>query len=100
MKSEEESNSGDEEDEVEPWTASESDSRASKPLRAAPSLHEASYTPSTVEDWRQHLGSDSYPHSSIVFRFPDGSKEQKSFPSNSNLMASHLFFSLSSIMSS
>ena len=64
----------------------ESDSRASEPTRAAPSLPETS----TDEDWWQHLGPQSDPHSSIVFRFPDGSKDQKSLPSSSTLMVSHL----------
>ena len=90
---------GDEEedDDVEPWTDSESDSRASL-AHTAPSLPEEATTISTELpsddnasaandcDWERHLGAETDPVSLIIFRFPDGSKEQKSLPATSTLM--------------
>ena len=40
----------------------------------------------TDDDWERHLGPETDPISSIVFRFPDGSKEQKALPCSSTLM--------------
>ena len=62
------------------------------------------------EDWLPYLGPESDPPSSIVFRYPNGEKEQWSIPSTSTIMVSrrsvpsdlrfriachsHMFFSL------
>jgi len=37
------------------------------------------------DDWRQHLGADTDPVSSLVFRYPDGTKEQWSLPCSSSI---------------
>lgn len=102
----------DEGDNVESWSDSESDSRASLPKKA-PSVPEetattttsasqeeedetskdqtTTATTTTAEDneWMQHLGADTDPVSSIVFRFPDGTKEQKSLPCTSTLQVNN-----------
>lgn len=52
------------------------------------------------DDWQQHLGPESDPMSSIVFRFPDGSKEQKSLPCSSTLLVNIVYFFFHSTFSS
>lgn len=88
---------GSDEDDDEPadWFDSESDSRASEPRKTEDSV-QIKPEPKSVEDrleatkieddWEQHLGPETDPTSSIVFRFPDGSKEQKVLPCSSTLM--------------
>lgn len=87
--------SGSEEDETADWFDSESDSRASEPKKSReaerldpePQAEEvAEETKVSDDDWMRHLGPETDPTSSIVFRFPDGSKEQKALPCTSTLM--------------
>ncbi|EFX89353.1 hypothetical protein DAPPUDRAFT_190703 [Daphnia pulex] len=90
--SDDEFQSDEDEDQPTEWFDSESDSRASEPRKTEPeppqpvgNRLEASGT--ADDDWERHLGPEADPISSIVFRFPDGSKEQKALPCTSTLMA-------------
>lgn len=87
--------SDEDDDEPADWFDSESDSRASESQKAedtrqTESKPETSETrleePPSEDDWKRHLGPETDPVSSIVFRFPDGSKEQKALPCSSTLM--------------
>jgi hypothetical protein len=85
--------SDEDDDQPTEWFDSESDSRASEPQKTEPeppqpvgNRLEASGT--ADDDWERHLGPEADPISSIVFRFPDGSKEQKALPCTSTLMVS------------
>lgn len=53
-------------------------------------------------DWQRHLGPETDPTSSIIFRFPDGSKEQKTLPCTSTLTVCTIitFFSLVTVQKS
>jgi hypothetical protein len=91
--SDDEFQSDEDEDQPTEWFDSESDSRASEPRKTEPeppqpvgNRLEASGT--ADDDWERHLGPEADPISSIVFRFPDGSKEQKALPCTSTLMVS------------
>lgn len=89
--------SGSDEDDDEPgdWFDSESDSRASEPRKAEDTgriepepqpVGNRLEATQTDDDWERHLGPETDPISSIVFRFPDGSKEQKALPCSSTLL--------------
>jgi len=96
---------GEESGSVEEWFDSESESRTSEPKNPHKSethkvVHlesaeeetniEAVKTETELEpdqDWEQHLGPETDLVSSIVFRYPDGNKEQKSFTSSSSILA-------------
>ena len=95
---------GEESGSVEEWFDSESESRTSEPKNPHKSethkvVHlesaeeetniEAVKTETELEpdqDWEQHLGPETDLVSSIVFRYPDGNKEQKSFTSSSSIL--------------
>lgn len=94
--------SGSEEEDEEPseWFDSESESRqsqtsepqsaggSSQAVAEPPSVSDTDTTTTTTtddDDWKQHLGSETDPVSSIVIRFPDGSREQKALPCTSTL---------------
>lgn len=90
-----------EEEETADWFDSESDSRTgdSSAFRKVQPKEEdvkenpeepAEPPPPVTEvdddnDWERHLGVETDPSSSIIFRFPDGSKEQKTLPCTSTL---------------
>ena len=99
------SNDDDEDNEVESqseagdWFDSESESRIIGPQAASASEEtadgassqptEAAETPQAPEedkdDWKKHLGPETDPLSSIIFRYPDGTKEQWSLPCTSTI---------------
>ena len=81
-------------DEPEEWSDSESESRDSNSMVGT--SKEASPSKESVEeltkndsqrDWKTHLGLDSDPASSIVIRYPDGTKERLSLPCTSTILA-------------
>lgn len=94
LASDDESVSDEDDDQHTNWFDSESDSRASEP-RKTEGVERTELEPQQLEnrlettddDWKRHLGPEADPISSIVFRFPDGSKEQKTLPCSSTLMA-------------
>lgn len=95
LASDDESVSDEDDDQHTNWFDSESDSRASEP-RKTEGVERTELEPQQLEnrlettddDWKRHLGPEADPISSIVFRFPDGSKEQKTLPCSSTLMVS------------
>ena len=97
-------------DSAEEWFDSESESRTSlpkpveetSPTEAQESLPpqlppqppppppsqsqaEEETQPEAADDWQKHLGPETDPVSSIVFRYPDGNKEQKKLPCSSTI---------------
>ena len=91
-------------DSAEEWFDSESESRTSLPKPAAESSSKEAQEPlpqplesreketeeetppeAEEDDWQKHLGPDTDPLSSIVFRYPDGNKEQKKLPCSSTI---------------
>ena len=42
-------------------------------------------TSSNLAEWKDYLGPDNGKYSELVIRYPDGSREQKSFPAESKL---------------
>ena len=80
-------------DEPEEWFDSESESRDSNRMvgasrKASPSKQSAEEPTKkdSQRDWKKHLGLDSDPVSSIVIRYPDGTKEQLSLPCTSTIL--------------
>ena len=53
----------------------------------APAPSSISNTSSSVVDWTEYLGPDDGKYSELIIRYPDGSREQMSFPAESKLKA-------------
>ena len=103
-----ESASEEDDDDSTGWFDSESDSRTGDSAMFQKSVakkEDAKQDPEPVpeppspvrdeedNDWQRHLGPETDPTSSIIFRFPDGSKEQKTLPCTSTLTVCTYYFS-------
>ena len=93
FESDDEFQSDEDDDQPTEWFDSESDSRASEPQKTEPEPtqpvgNRLEALGTADDDWERHLGPEADQISSIVFRFPDGSKEQKALPCTSTLMVS------------
>jgi hypothetical protein len=64
-----------------------------EPMATEPCFEDKADTEDSAEDYRKYMGTVGGPSSDIILRFPDGKKEQISFPADSKLKALFLFIS-------